>query len=141
MQNTITPHRKEPTAGNAVSHHQQLQQVETLIDELKHLLEENDSVFDDEIICRQIDLLEHWMGCYRDGLIDSDTFSSASTALLGDLRTRLKLAEEEIQRLEDEGGASTNKEQIEENEELLQAIRRSEKLLANIEGLFPSTNH
>lgn len=141
MHSTPTPYSREPEAGSATSREHQLRRVETLTGELKQLLERNNSVFDDEIIHRQISLLEHWMDCYHRGLVTADTFSGASVALVSDLQTRLKLAEEEIQRLEDEGGATANKEQIEENEALLQAIRRSEKLITSIETLFPNSHH
>jgi hypothetical protein len=118
-----------------------LQQVQIVTDELKRLLQNNNTAFDDEVIRRQVDLLEHWMDCYRRDLFNVDTFSEASTALISDLRARLKLAAEEVQRLEDEGWAVPNREQLEENEEMLRAITRSEQLLMNIEELFSIKNH
>jgi hypothetical protein len=111
--------------------------VRALTDELKQLLEHNNTAFDDEIIRRQMELLGNWMECYRTNLVAPATFSETGVALLNDMRARLKLSIEEQQRLEGEGGNPSTKEQVEKTEELLKVIRRSEKLLAEVEALFP----
>lgn len=136
MQDTMTREHKDIAAPETKPDENQLHKVEALVNELKHLLECNDTVFDDEIIGRQMQILETWMECYHSGIIATATFHETSTALLTDLRGRLKLAAEELQRLEGEGGNPASKEQVEKNEGLNKAIRRSEKLISNIEELF-----
>jgi hypothetical protein len=138
---TREPRTEEHKSAKSKPDTLKLQQVQIVTDELKRLLQNNNTAFDDEVIRRQVDLLEHWMDCYRRDLFNVDTFSEASAALISDLRARLKLAGEEVQRLEDEGWAVPNREQLEENEEMLRAIARSEQLLLNIEELFSIKNH
>jgi len=131
MQNTVSLHRQEIKTND-----ERLQWVEALADDLKQLLENNNTAFDDEMIGRQIELVERWIDCYCHNLVAAETFSEASAELLADLRMRLKLAAEELQRLEGEGGNPATEEQMAANEETLKAIRRSEKLLSHIETLF-----
>ena len=113
----------------------QLQRMQELLEEMKCLMERNDSIFDDESVRREMTMLERWMESYRSDLVSMDTFCETSVLLLADLRTRLKLAAEELQRLEGEGGNPASKEQVDKNEQLLKAVRRSEKLFLNIEEL------
>jgi hypothetical protein len=110
--------------------------VQSLAQELKQLLEHNDTTFDDDIIRRQMELLERWMECYCAHLVAPDTFSETASALISDMRGRLKLSVEEQQRLEGEGGVPSSKEQLEKDEDMLRAIRRSQKLLTEVETLF-----
>jgi|GEM_PF-4389214 len=136
MQDIITQYPKNRTAPELYSNGWQLERVQALTGELKQLLGRDNSAFDDEIVHHQIDLLEYWMDCYRRNIITVGTFSGVSIALLNDLRARLKLAAEELQRLEDEGGNPATKEQAKKTDEVVKAVRRSEKLLSNIEELF-----
>jgi len=129
MQDTITRHRKKHTAKNAAPSVPQWQRMKALADDLKQLVERNNSVFDDENIRRQIAVLERWMDHYCRDLVTAETFYETSAALLADLGSRLKLTTEERQRLEGEGGLPATREQAEQNEEMLKTIRRIETIV------------
>lgn len=132
--------QEKPATAITSQDARRFERVQAVAQDLKGLLEHNNSAFDDEIIQRQMELMERWMECYRSNLVTPNTFSETSTALITDMRGRLKLAVEEQQRLEGEGGNPSTKEQVEKSEETLKAIRRSEKLLQEIETLFPNSN-
>ncbi len=139
MHDTVTPERNQASGSRPAS--EQLERVELLIDELKQLLDRHNSAFDDEVIHRHIILLEHWVECYQQDTVGIDTFTEASIKLLNDLSGRLKFAAEEMQRLEGEGGNPASREQDRQIDDMVKAVRRSQKLIADIAGLFANINH
>ncbi len=77
---------------------------------------------------RQVQNLKFWLDNNRKDFAVSGTFPEPGNVWLSGLCKRLKLAVEERQRLEDEGGTPATKEQNEQNEELLNIIRCIEKI-------------
>ena len=116
--------------------HQQLAEAEELTNELKRLLVKYESALEHEGIRDQVATLERWMESYRHGLSAARKITQNGPAWLNDLRDKLKLAANEIQRLEGEGGNIASKDEAIQAEEFLKASSRIEKVLPNIEHLF-----
>ena len=116
--------------------HPLLHDVEELDNEMKRLLVKHEGVLNDEGIRRNVEVLERWLESYRRGLVAAHKISETGSGWLGDLRDRLKLAAEEMQRLEGEGGNPSSKEQAEKIEELLKAVRRIDAVIPNVQHLF-----
>ena len=96
---------------------------------LKDLLALDLNTFGDKNISRELEVLGRWNAYYHKNLVTLEAFSETCMIVLANLRDRLKLALEEMQRLEGEGGPTASKEQVEKNEALVKAIRRIETLL------------
>ena len=120
---------------------QQHIRAETFTHELKRLLAGNDHAFNDESVRRQVTLLEHWMNYYRRGLVSAYELSAAGILLLNDLRNRLKLSEEPLPRLTNEGNNPVSRWQEVETDEIVRAIRRSEKVIRGLRGDLRLLNH
>ena len=116
--------------------HQQLGEAEALTNELKRLLVRYESTLEQEGIREQVETLERWMESYRRGLSAARKISENGTGLFIEMRERLKLAADELQRLEGEGGNPASKEQATQVEEFLKVSRRIEQVLPNIEHIF-----
>jgi len=142
--------RPEPLPANDVSQEhdvssviliQQLAEAEELTNVLKRLLVKYESALEQEGIREQVEILERWMESYRRGLSAACKISENGPALLTEMKKRLKLAADELQRLEGEGGNPASKEQTTQIEELLKASRRIEQVLPNIEHIFSPEEH
>jgi hypothetical protein len=96
---------------------------------LERLLAKHQSTLKAEGMERQIQSLTHWLEENHANCADTGVFPEDCHSCLADLCHRLKQVVEEKQRLEGEGGAPATKEQNEQNEELLSAVRRIEKIL------------
>lgn len=118
----------------------QLEEVEELTNELKRLLVKHERTLDEEGIRKEVECLERWMESYRRGLAAAHKISETGTGWLGTLRDKLKLAADEMQRIEGEGGAPASREQAEKTEDLVKAVRRIEKVIPSIEQMFPSAS-
>lgn len=129
MHDSITQERPRSAEKQAEYDSSQVQEIETLIDELKHLMSRKIGAFEDENVHRELEVLERWRDCCHKGLVTPEAFAETSTVLLTTLHDRLKLAAEEMQRLEGEGGPPASREQVEKAEHLLRAIRHIEKIL------------
>jgi len=125
-------------AGNNMPHSasQKLQEVEDLTNTLKRLLAQHEIALDEEGVRREVETLERWMESYRRGLSAADKISETGVEWLSKLRDRLKLAAQERHRLEDEGGSLASKEQTKKTEELLEAARRIDTAIPDIEQMF-----
>ena len=115
---------------------QQFSEAEELTNELKRLLVHYESALEQEGIREQVETLKRWMESYRRGLSAAQKISENGASLLTEMRQRLKLAADELQRLENEGGNPANKEQTVQAEEFLKASRRIDHVLPNIEHIF-----
>lgn len=118
---------------------QQLTEAEELTNELKRLLVRYESTLEQEGIRHHIETLERWMETYRHGMSAARKISENGTPWLTELRERLKLAAEELQRLEGEGGNPATKEQVAQAEDLMKASRRIDQVIPNIEQIFSPT--
>jgi len=114
----------------------QLSEAEELTNQLKRLLVRYESALEQEGIRQQVETLERWMESYRRGLAAARKITENGASLLTQMRQRLKLAAEELQRLEGEGGNPASKEQAIEAEEFLKASRNIDQVLPNIEHIF-----
>lgn len=120
--------------------YQQLAEAEELTNELKRLLVRYESALEQEGIRQQVETLERWMESYRRGLNAARKLSENGMPLLTEMRERLKLAADELQRLEGEGGNPATKEQAAQAEEFLKASRRIDQVLPNIEHIFSNAD-
>ncbi len=117
-----------------------LEEVEALTNELKRLLVRHETLLEQEGIKHQIEVLERWMESYRRGLAAAYKLSQNGITWLNDLRERLKLAADELQRLEGEGGNPATAEQIAKAEELIKAIHRIDEVAPSVEHIFCHEN-
>ncbi|MBY0407939.1 MAG: hypothetical protein K2Q01_09625, partial [Rickettsiales bacterium] len=116
---TPTPQCEESTSVTALE--QQLCEAEHLTNDLKRLLVKYEHALEQEGIRHEVETLERWMESYRRGLSAAHKISQKGMGWLTDLRERLKLAAEELQRLENEGGNPLDKNQAVQAEEYLRA--------------------
>ncbi len=111
----------------------QLEEAESLMHEVRRLLVHSETALDAEGVKKQAETLEHWLESYRRGLAAAQKLSMNGDSFLHDMRERLKLSLEEIQRLEDEGGATpATKEQKQRVDDLTRAIGRIDHLSATL---------
>jgi hypothetical protein len=96
---------------------------------LERLLTRHQPVLKEEGMDRQVQNLKRWLEDNREHFAAAKNFPETGNAWLSDLCDSLKLAVEERQRLESEGGLPATQEQDEQNEELLNTVRRIEKIL------------
>ena len=133
----IKPTGESHTPAN---HQTQMQDVEALTNELKKLLVKHETMLDEEGIKHEVEVLERWMESYRHGLAAATKISNTGMGWLGDLRDHLKLAADELQRLEGEGGNAPTRAQNQKTEELLNAIKRIDKVIPDLEVMFGTTH-
>ena len=107
-----------------------LGEAETLVHEVRRLLVYSEEAMDDDSIKNRAETLERWLESYRRGLSAAQKISKNSESFLQEMRDRLKLSLEEIQRLDDEGGAPATPEQKQRMDELAKAISRIDHLTA-----------
>ena len=115
---------------------QQLCEAEQLTNELKRLLVKYENALEQDGIREQVETLERWMESYRRGLSAARKISEKGTDWLTDLRERLKMAAEELNRLEGEGGNPLDKSQAVQAEEYLRASLRIDRVIPNMESIF-----
>lgn len=134
---TVTPPPCE-TVANPLD--QQLFEAEQLTNDLKRLLVKYENALEQEGIRQQVETLERWMESYRRGLSAARKISEKGTTWLTELKDRLKLAAEEINRLEGEGGNPLDKNQAVQAEEYLRASLRIDKVIPSMENIFHCEN-
>lgn len=115
----------------------QMHTAKTLCNELRQLLTRYAPALNEEGIREQIEWLEHWMEVYRLGLEAECNISQTGTTWLAELEERLKLASDEMHRLESEGGSPASQAHTARAEETLNAVQRIE---ADIERLLRCTD-
>ncbi|MBV8939867.1 MAG: hypothetical protein JO089_08550 [Alphaproteobacteria bacterium] len=147
MQNALTSPQcsasapAPPTAEDA-SHcltalQSQLAQVEALTNELKRVLVHHEDTLEEEGIREQISTLERWAESYRRGLAAAGKISEKAPVWLSELKEKLKLAADELNRLEAEGGNPPSREQIAKADDLLSAMSHIDKVIPAVEHIFP----
>ena len=105
-----------------------ISEAETLVHEVRRLLVYSESAMDDDSVKIRAETLERWLESYRRGLSAAQKISRNSESFLQEMRNRLKLSLEEMQRLDDEGGSPATAEQKQRMDELAKAIRRIDHL-------------
>jgi|GEM_PF-6685247 len=112
--------------------------VEALANDLKHLLVHAEQELIKGDARQNVEQLERWVESYRRGLAAAHKISGNGLEMLHKTRIQLKLALEELLRLEDEGGNPANREQSTQIEQLTGAVRRIDHLMPNIDKAFHS---
>lgn len=108
-------------------------EAEELVHEIRRLLVQHETALEDEDVKNRAETLERWLESYRRGLSAAQKISKNSGAFLQEMRERIKLSLEEMQRLDDEGGAtSASKEQRQRMDDLARVIRRIDHLTASL---------
>lgn len=121
--------------GTCLPFKQELGAAEMLTDELKGFLVRYGTALEHEGIHRQVALIKQWVESYRYGLLAADKLSVTGLDLLTNLRERLKLASDELHRLESEGGNLTHSSDITEADELRKAMLKLDKLIPSLEHM------
>jgi len=133
----VKDEKKPPAASTADSYQQCMTQVESLTRELHKLLINHENILEREGIRHEVETLARWLETYRHGLSAAHKISENSTYWLFDFRNKLRLAAQELQRLEDEGGSvAASGKQAKEPDELLKAVGRIDEILPSIQHLF-----
>lgn len=116
---------------------QQLSEAESLVNELKRILVRHESTLDEEGIREEIEIIERWAESYRRGMKAASKLSEQGCELLEHVRERLKLAADEITRMEDEGPATPEaaKESARKAEDFLKASRRIGEVLPHMQNI------
>ncbi len=105
-----------------------LEEVETLTNELKRLLVLHQPALESEGIHHHIETMERWMESYRRGILAAHKLSEHAPGWLGEVRSRLTLASDELLRLESEGGNPATPEQSAKSEHLIKAVREMDTI-------------
>lgn len=115
----------------------ELSDVDALANELKHLLVRSESELQKGEVRENVEKLERWVESYRRGLTAAQKISDNGKDLLQKTRDQIKLALDELLRLEDEGGnPPANKQQAAQVEQLSSAVRRIDRLMPVVEQSF-----
>jgi len=94
----LKPRTQNPGGQETVS--QQFEEAGHFIAELRQTLSRSERAF--QGLKDQIDILERWMDYYRQRLQHAGRLSENGTALLGEIRNRLKVAAESLKQREEE---------------------------------------
>ncbi len=115
----------------------EISDVDALANDLKHLLVRSESELQKGEVREHVEKLERWVESYRRGLSAAQKISDNGMDLLQKTRDQIKLALEELLRLEDEGGnPPASKEQAAQVEQLSSAVRRIDRLMPVVEQSF-----
>ena len=126
------------TQDAAIASIPELGEAEQLGNDLKKLLVRSEKELIKGDAREHVERLERWVESYRRGLSAAQKISDNGGDMLQKTRGQLKLALEELLRLEDEGGnPPANKEQAMQIEEISSAIRRIDRLIPVVEQSFP----
>jgi hypothetical protein len=113
----------------------QMHEAEKLADGLTMLLANYQPLLEREGIRDQVETLQQWAECYRNGLDAADQISQNAGSMVAGLQERTKFAAEELHRFEDDGGPIANKQQAAETENLSRVARRLTQVTPDIENL------
>lgn len=114
----------------------EISDAEALGNDLKRILVRSEGALAQGDVKTNVEQLERWIESYRRGLSAAQKISDNGIDMLHKTRDKLKLALEELQRLEDEGGNPPSKEHAGDSEELASAIRRIDRLIPTVEQSF-----
>jgi hypothetical protein len=113
----------------------QAQEVETLVQELRKLLVRYESALGEEGVRGQLETLERWSESFRRGLKAAAKMSALAPQWLRDAQEKLKLAADELNRMDAESPCAPNAApQDKKAEDYIKATRR-------IDALIPAMDH
>ena len=114
----------------------ELGDVEALGNDLRRILVRSEQVLLKGETRDNVEKLERWIESCRRGLCAAQKIVDNGPDMLQKTRDQLKLSLDELLRLEDEGGNPPSKDQLQESDELANAIRRIDKLIPVMEQSF-----
>lgn len=118
-----------------------LAEVEALMSDFRKLLVKSDDALSATGIKSEVEQIERWVESYRRGLSAANKIATYGAEILESLKSRLKLASDEILRLEGEGGnTEVTKKQEAQVQELTKAYERFEKLMNQTQEMFSVCN-
>ena len=110
---------------------QKLHELTTLVAEIKRLLVRHDTPLQDADVSREMQSLEEWLEQERKGPAPAGSISLGALAWLESLRNRVKMAAEEAQRFESEGGTIPTGEQAQRIENLVKTMQRIDVIIGD----------
>lgn len=116
----------------------QLEEAEALVHEFRKLLVRHETSLDSEGVRDHLEKLERWAESYRHGLEAAEKISEKGPVWLRDAQERLKLAADELQRMDAESPATGPEEEQARAESFLRAKRRLEALVPAVEQAVPA---
>jgi hypothetical protein len=119
---------------------EQMHEAQRLADELTLLLASYQPLLEREGIRDQVETLQYWAECYRNGLNAADQISQNAGTMVACLQERTKLATEELHRFEDDGGPVANKQQAAETEGMARVTKRLSQVAPSVENLTHFAN-
>ena len=111
-----------------------LEEVNQLVQEFRRLQVHYEDALEGEGLKEEIEAIERWAESYRRGLKAALKISENGQDMLEDVRTRLKLAAEELSRMSEEGPNPAPKAELAKKEAFLEATR-------TIDAILPVVDH
>jgi hypothetical protein len=138
--NTVTT-ETDPAKNTKDDSHGDLQtmlnEADALMHDVRKLIVKSDEALTSVGVKDDMEIIERWVESYRRGLSAANKINTTGAEIIQKLQARLKLAADEILRLEGEGGnTEVDSEQQRHLEQLNKASSRFEKLIPQIEQIF-----
>lgn len=135
---TPSPHTPETVAAMTSADWQsELADIDALTLDLKRLIVRHESELSEEGLQSDLEQLERWAMSYRRGISAALKLSALGPDWLNNLREKLKLAADELTRMDDEGPtANEDTSHHTRAEDLMQASRRIEHVIPSLQHLF-----
>lgn len=118
---------------------QQLQEAEALVSDFRKLLVQHESSLISEGVCEHLETLEYWLESYRRGLKAATKISTQGAEWLREAQQRLRLASEELQRLDAESPAAPPRDIAKKSDDYARAAKRVEALIPAVEQTVTKT--
>ncbi len=135
-------HANEETATpmTAADWQAELADVDALTLDLKRLIVRHEDALSGEGLRSDLEQLERWAVSYRRGISAALKLSALGPDWLNRLREKLKLAADELTRMDGEGpnAGSEDEQQHARAEDLMHASRRIEHVIPSLQHLFGS---
>ncbi len=111
----------------------QMEEVEAVVRELQKLLVRHELRLDAEGVRERLLTLERWAETFRRGLKAAGKISEMGPQWLREAQDKLRLAADELQRMDDESPAESSTDNAKKAEEYLRATRRIDKLIPAVD--------
>lgn len=119
------------TASGTYMMANELAEAETLTQEIKRLIVNYESALVQEGMREQAEILESWLESYRRGLSAAYKISQSGMGLLSEMRNRLTLAQDELHRMDSEGGGvPASQAQVKQAEDFRQALSKIDHIIS-----------
>lgn len=118
----------------------QLSHVEIVANDLKYIVANHETMLEHEGLLRQLDALKEWMESYRAGLLAANKIAETAPNWLPEIKDRLKLASDELHRIEDEGGNPLPKDSAKNVECAVKEAENVQHVITELETLLNRLN-